>query len=323
MKSYYDKEKIEDFRIIYNNFYEDFRITIQDIAASLGLDPNTTSNRINKALDGEHVITPQIRKRSFKNFKEYIYIITCDNPLGLFKKLKEDSENIVYHAALSGFADMWAISKEKIDIDGDVLVEGLRSDYHIAHAPNQLFREAKTKMLDMVERFDKKGYEPQNFLKTHWHETIDWWDSDYEVLYRYFKFDGRKPYTPIMKENRIPSRKINHFLRLINETCTVFTQFFPNGMSTYDPYLFMIETDYEDFIINLFSQLPTSPFFFKAENRLFVVVQLERVSIRETGIKIHDISHIWIPCLFEKLLEKSIIKNEKHANFEYHWSKEL
>ena len=322
MCSYYDMEKVEDFRIIYNHFWKDFRITILKIAPLLGVDPATASKRINQALDGEYVIVPQIRKRSFKNFTEYVYIIRCKNPLRLFKELKED-ETIIYHAVLSGFCNMWIISKKKLTIDADILVEGVRSDYHIAHAPFYSFDAAQSKIQAMVSKFNVKEYRPKGIIQTHWDEEIEWWDPEFDLLYKCLKFNARTPYTPIMKEYKIPSRKISYFFRLINETCTVFTQFFPKGMAAYDPYLFMIETDYEDFIIELFSALPTSPFFFKAENKLFVIVQLEKTSIRESGIKIYDVSQIWIPCLFEKLQGSGIIRNEQHASFEYHCSKNL
>jgi hypothetical protein len=323
MCSYYNTKKKEDFRVIYNMFYKEFRVKICDIVPLLKLNPHIASNRINEALEGEFVISPQIRKRSFKNFKEYIYIVRCDDPLKIFKELKDNKTDVIYHAVLIGFFNLLIISNKKLDINGVVIVEGVRSDYYIAYASYQSFDKARIKMMKIVENFEPEKYKPKNLIKIHWDENIDWWDSDFELLYQYFKFNARKPYTPVMKYKKIASNTINHFLIHIDKVCTVFTQFFPNGMSAYDPYFFMIETDYEDFIIELFSELPTSPFFFKVKNNLFVYAHLERTSVREQGIDIHDVSQIWVPSLFEKLQEKGIIEDEKHAIFEYHWNKRL
>lgn len=218
---------------------------------------------------------------------------------------------------------MIIISNKKLDIDGEILVEEVRSDYYIAYASLQSFDQARKKMIAMIENFNENTYNPKNLIKTHWDQIIEWWDSDFELLYKYFKYNARKHYTPIMRAKKIPSNTINHFLINIKKVCTVFTQFFPKGMSHYDPYLFMIETDFEDFIIELFSQLPTSPLFFKTKSRLFIIVQLERTSVREQGIDIHDLSRIWIPSLLKKLREKGIIKNEEHAIFKGHWNKKL
>ena len=53
---------------------------------------------------------------------------------------------IVQHSAigsaLSGFAYSWIILKEKIDIDGNIINEGLRSGYHISYAPNHSWTTA-------------------------------------------------------------------------------------------------------------------------------------------------------------------------------------
>jgi hypothetical protein len=45
---------------------------------------------------------------------------------------------------------------------------------------------------------------------------------------------------------------------------------FAHGRENLWSGMFMFETDYEDFIVDLFSELPTSTFFFKVANKLFV-----------------------------------------------------
>ena len=46
-------------------------------------------------LESPHQVeVPQIRKRSFQNFPEYIYLVNCEDPLGLFLKYTEDQKVI-------------------------------------------------------------------------------------------------------------------------------------------------------------------------------------------------------------------------------------
>jgi hypothetical protein len=314
---------VVDYRIIYNEFWKNFRVTKQNIAKSLRVDGHTASRRIDEALNGGCVLNPQIRKRSFKNFKKYIYVVRCKDPLHLFKELKEDNKNIIYHAVLSGLFNLLVISKKKLDIDGVILVGGRCSDYHLAYAPYQSFNETQNKMIYMVKKFDKSKYRPENIIKNHWGESLDWWDSDFELLFRLLKYNARKAYTPIMREHNVASEKITHFFNLLDTTCTICTRFFPKGIAAYDPCLFMIETEYEDFIINLFSQLPTSSFFFKAENKLFIYAHVEKTSVRESGLDVYDVSQIWIPCLLEKLKKESIISAAEDAIFKFHYSKPI
>jgi hypothetical protein len=109
---------------------------------------------------------------------------------------------------------------------------------------------------------------------------------------------------------------------MVHEACTVCIKYYPKGISAYDPYLFVFETDYEDFIVDLFSQLPTSAFFFTCKEKLFLYAHVEKASIRETGLDITDISQIKLLCLVDELIEKGVIKDEKRAILEYHWTKD-
>lgn len=70
-----------------------------------------------------------------------------------------------------------------------------------------------------------------------------------------------------------------------------FTRYFPEGAKAYDPYLFVFETDYEDFIVDLFSELPTSTFFFKVSDKLLMSGRMIKTSVRKVDLEMPDISH--------------------------------
>jgi predicted transcriptional regulator len=317
------EDKKIDFRIIYEELNRDFRIFINDLAESLQVNRTTARRRLNEAFEKGYIEPPQIRKRSFENFKEYIFFLRCENPNKAFKQLKND-KNVVYHSVLKGFANLLVIStQEYLDIDGERIVTGRRSDYYCSFALNRSWNEGIIKMEDMVKNFNPKDYTPKGIIQTHWNEILDWWDSEFETLYRELKYDGREKYTPIMEKQYISSSKTSQFFKMIHVACTVTTRYFPEGLYHYDQYLFMFETEYEDFIIELFSQLPTSSFFFKCADKLFVDAFLKKESIRHAGPGTTDISQMRLLCLLENLLERGIIINEKNAIFAFHWKKDL
>ncbi|MBU7011828.1 MAG: Lrp/AsnC family transcriptional regulator [Theionarchaea archaeon] len=309
------------FRTIYEELNRDFRIYIKDLAKVLMIDRDTASRRLREALTEGIITSPQLRKRSYADFKEYAYLVKCENPLPLFKQYKED-EDVVYHAVMSGFADLWIISKKKIDIKG-VIVGGLRSDYHVAYAPNHSWGKAIQTMWEMIENFNPETYKPKGIIETHWDETLEWWDAQFEALYGQFKFNGRRKFSPVMRECHVSSDKIYRFLENLPECCSVFTRYFPNSIAAYDPYLFMLETDYEDFLIELLSELPTSSFFFKATDKLFVLASVERSSMRNFDLDMSDISQLHIPLIIDNLISRGILKRGVHAIVEYSWSKDL
>lgn len=313
------EDRKEQYRIIYELLYKKARIKVKEIASVLGINRNAASRRLKEAFELNYILTPQIRKCSYANLKEYMYLINCKYPFDLYNQYLTDP-NVVYHAVMGGFANLWVISTEKIHIKGDILFEGYRSDYSIAYAPYHTWEKAIQIMHTKVEEFNPDAYTRNTIIKTHWDESIPWSTED-EILYREFKYNMRKNLSPLMKKHLISGQKIYEFLEKTTEYCTVFTRFFPETMASYDPYLFIFETDYEDFIIDVFSQLPTSSFFFKVSDRLFMYAEVDRQFLRNVGLNT-EISRLHIPLLVRDMLKKGILTNEAHAIIEYHWNKD-
>ena len=309
------------YRTIYELFDKTPRIQIKQVQEILGVSRDTATKRIKEAVDEGYIFQPQLRKKSFLNFIEHVYFVKCKDPLKMFDELYKNKD-VIYHALMEGFADLWIVAKKEIDIDG-VVVHGIRSDYHISYAPDRIWEKAMQIMREMVEAFDPHQYTPEGIIKTHWDESVEWTIFD-ETLFDEFNYDLRKPLEPLVKvKYDIWSGKAYEWLEKLPECCTILTSFFPKTISEYDSYLFMMETDYEDFIIHLFSQLPTSVWFFKVSGKLFVHTWLDRGSMRETVRRLKDISRLHIRSLLRDMVTKGIIKSEVHATVEGFWRKEL
>jgi hypothetical protein len=313
-----EEQKKRQYRSIYELFSTTPRITQKDIAVMMDLDSRTIANRINEASEFEYIIGAQARKRSYQNLREYMYLVKCENPEMLYLKYRED-QNIIYQVKTVGISNLWIIAKEKIDIDGDILVEGQRSDYYISHPPDHSWETAIEIMKKKSEIFKPQYATPRNYIQTHFDKTIKWAPED-ELLYRYFKYNLRKPFKPPIKEHGIWERNIYNFLERLPETCTVFTDYYPDSLSAYDPYLFMFETDYEDFIIELFSELPTTSSFFKVSDKLFAHIHIPGELAR---IDDSNPPKLCIPLLALDLKEKGIVRNKDYLVPEYYRKKSL
>jgi DNA-binding Lrp family transcriptional regulator len=313
------EQRQKQYRFIYESLSESPRIPVVDISQLLKVYRNTARKRMREAFEQGYVSKPQIRKRSYTNFKEYIYFLNASNPFRFFSDCIEN-EDIIYHAVLSGFANFWIISRNPLDIE-DSILNGVRSDYHISYAPDHSWDTSIKIVQKKIRTFDQETYAPQNIIQSHWNESCDW-DSEFEILYREFKYDLREKLTPIRKKHLISTGKIYQFLENLSAYCTVFTNYFPESISSYDPYLYMFETDYEDFIIELFSQLPTSSWFFNVSGNVFLLAHVKKGYLRAIDFR-NDIGELHIPFLVSNLIEKGIIKTEKHAIVEYFWEKNL
>ena len=312
------EQRQKQHRSIYEIMCETPRITLKEIAIMLDMDPRTISSRVSEALELKYIIGPQIRKKSYLNLGEYMYFIKCDNPELLYLKYRED-QNIVYHAKTIGLCNLWIVAKEKIDIDGEILVEGQRSDYHVSYPPDHSWETAIEVIKKKIEIFKPQYIGPKNHIQSHFSSSISWTPED-ELLYRYFKYDLRKPITSAVRELGIWERNIYNFFENLSETCIVFTDYYPESLSAYNPYLFVFETDYEDFIIELFSELPATSSFFKVSDKLFVNIHVPEKLARIEGF---DPFRLSIPLLALTLKEKEIIKNKDYLVPEYYWSKDL
>lgn len=316
------KDKEKNYRKIYEVLWDEPRIFKKDFSDILGVTRKAATKRFNEAINQWYVLMPQIRKKSYANLKEHVFFVKCDNPFDFYLELEEE-ENVVYHAEIVGFADLWIVSNEKFnfeeyDYEIEIVTEGDSSDIYVPFDPNHSWDKALTIMGEMKDNFDPRKYKPKDILKIRWNETLDWWDEKFETLYREFKYNLRSKYTPIETKHSIWPLYIKEFLEKVDEACTVFTGFFPKGVKAYDPCLFEFETEYEDFIIELFSQLPTFSYFFKVSNKLYVLLYLEKHSIRNSGNNMSDISKLDIRLLIRELLSKNILKSMRHAIVEFH-----
>ncbi len=315
------EERRRQYRVIYENILETPRIKPKPLSRIMRKRPSVVETRIQEAFNLVYVSGPHLRKLSYKNFKEYMYFINCEDPFELYLKYSEDNR-VVYHARMDGFSNLWVISKEKIDVE-DVVIEGYRSDYYISFAPDHSWEKAIKIMWEKIKNFSTDDYQPKGIIKCRWNRLIDWDEND-EALFRYFKYNLRKPLSPMIKRShKIPEGKIEQWLRRLPETCTIATVYFPKKLSAYDPYLYMFETEYEDFIIELFSELPTSSLFFRVSNKLFSRLYLDRQYLRNFDSPLDDVNQLHIPLMLRELTKMGILQNRTRAEIANHCRKDL
>lgn len=314
------EEKEKQYRAIYEILCKKPRTFKNELADLLHVNRDTASDRLNEAVNSGWLSKTQIRKRSFENLREYTYLLRCNDPVTLFSEFA-DSEDIIYHALISGPFNLWVVSEKEMEFECDTVVGGPRSDYYISYAPHQSSDHSIQKMHDMVSDFNAKDYRLEETMKNHFDEVAKW-DKEYEALFEELKYDLRKPVSEILRKNCISWRKLDQWMRDIPKYCTIMTGYYPGTISSYDPYLYMFETDYEDFLISLFSELPTSTVFFRVSGRLLVDARVKRQYVRFLDAQVH-ISELQIPLLVRELLGKGIVKSESHGMIECYWMRGL
>jgi predicted transcriptional regulator len=314
------EQRIREYRIIFDLLNEKPRIQYTEIAEELDVEIRTASSRLREAIEDGYIAGPQIRKKSFSNFKTYVYLVNSSNSLQSFREYIKDS-HVLYHEIMEGFCNVRVVSDMKLDIDGTIL-GGVSSDYYVSYPPDQPWKASIDNMWNMVRKFNPRDYTPKGYITTHWDETAEWSEQD-EILFLEFKYDLRKPLQPLWEKNGIYMGKIKDFLESLPKYCAISTSYFPLTMNAYNSFLYTFETDYEDFIIDLFSQLPTTCWFQRVSNTLICHVWTLREPVKKVTAHLENIPGIQIPLLVETLVNKGIVKKENRARKEYYWRKEL
>jgi hypothetical protein len=85
----------------------------------------------------------------------------------------------------------------------------------------------------------------------------------------------------------------------------------------------MFDTDYEDFIIDLYSELPTSCLFFKVSGKLVLRAYIRRNLLRSSDFEAFNANKLQIPLLNRDLTKKGIIKNKERAVVAHHYRKDI
>jgi hypothetical protein len=308
-----------EFRKIYEHLCDKPRFRPHHVSKDLGLRPSSVADRLKEAIENGYIVGPQIRKKSFSNFKTYVYLVNSSNSLQSFREYIMNS-HVLYHEMIQGFCNVIVVSDVKLDIDGTIL-GGLSSDQYVSHPPDQSWKTSTNKMWDMVRKFNPRDYTPKGYIETHWNEKAEWSEQD-ETLFLEFKYDLRKPLQPLSEKTGILMGKIKDFLENLPRYCTISTSYFPLTMKAYDPYLYIFETDYEDFVIDLFSQLPTTCWFQRVSDALIAYAWTIREPTKNVNTKMEDVSEMQIPLLLEALVKKGVVKKENYAYRRFYWRKE-
>ena len=90
----------------------------------------------------------------------------------------------------------------------------------------------------------------------------DWGEEEWK-LYYYFLPDLRKPFTQLRKKTLISWSTYQKWKKTLEEYCTITAGFFPEGVLSYNDMTLCFRTRYEEYIVELFSLLPTSSLFYR------------------------------------------------------------
>lgn len=294
-----------DFYTLFMQVQEDPRISLSEIARRMGIDKRTASAWWKIALENRIIIPPVLRRKSFVNFRENVYFLKVKDPAKLFEKLKNNKE-IIYYTVQTGFSNFGITSNQPIDPPEDVILSGERSDYYVSTPPDCSFEKSVKVIQKKLQSLEEIENSPSSLI---YHDEHYPWDEKDEVLYEEFCNDIRKSLSSVMKKTHVYSDKIMDWMRRRTEFGQTLMFYLPEGESTYLPSNYVLKTDYDSVIIELFSQLPVTSAFYRIGGHLVMTLYVPfRLVVRSL-----------VRNVLSQLQEKSLIDEYDNSIIEYHY----
>jgi hypothetical protein len=289
---------------IYMFILKDPRLPITQLARKMKVNPKTADIWWIHALKKQIIMSPRFRRKSFLNFREYVYFLKVKDPHAFYEQCTRD-RNLVYFSVHTGFCNFQIVSKKPIEPEGEIILSGPRSDYHVTIPPDITFQQAGEKILKKLNMIDHFEHEESPLLFRS--QSYDPWDDKDERLYEEFCNNLRKPMVHIMKKTSTYSDKIMNWFRTRDQFGHTITMFFPQGLHSYMPVTYALETEFDSVLIHLFSELPTPCVFYKIDSTLMMSIYLPftlegRILIRKA---------------FSVLQKEELVRKYTNSNIDY------
>lgn len=250
--------------------FRDPRIPKTHIARILKVNPKTIDLWYAEAVAKRIIIPPIFRRKSFKNFRERFYFINTDDPYKLYEELK-DNKDILYYSVQTGFANFHIISKTLLDLKGDIVFEGDRSNYYVSIPPELTVGESVSQIKRKLE-LDRYQFKPSPLL--YYNKLYEPWDDMDETIFWAVCNDVRKPVRQILREVDTYSDKVVNWFRTRDEFGHTITMYFPEGEGSYLLSTYAVETEYDSLLIDIFSCLPVTNVFYRIDDQLMMNIYL-------------------------------------------------
>jgi len=264
----YSKDPYEIYKILL----DEPRIPKTQLTRVFNVNPKTLDIWWKAAIEKRIIILPVFRRKSFLNFREYFYFLKVKDPHEYYERLQEDNGSITYFSVQTGFCNFQIISKEPINPEGEPIVSGPRSDYFVTIPPNCSFEESVKrieKLLHNVDNLDQR----ESPLQYH-NAKFEPWEEKDEAIYWEICNNLRIPFAQVVRSVGTYNDKTWSWFRNRDTFGDTITMFFPKGESSYMLSLYVIKTEYDSLLIDIFSQLPTSTLFYRMEERVIMGVYL-------------------------------------------------
>lgn len=286
---------------IYSYRFDDPWIPNEKVAELLRRSIATVNRYARKAEKEIIIMNPQPRLYCHPDIK--IALLVFENKYNAFDELKK-YPGIRYLCLYHGDWDIVAIYDAPVDFTAvpgyaETVIEGLYGPCHIpkiAYRSWEQFFESAQTFLEQEERIRESISDCS--------PRIPEWDEEDWEMYWYFIANLRRSFNALRKKTPISWRKYIEWKNTLRDHCTILTGYFPEGSYSYLDMSLCFKTQYEKYVVDLLSHMPTSPGFTRVGE--FVLVNIFIPKEYSQQPKVYNI--------ISQLVDEGIISDYKDAH---------
>lgn len=302
----HDKRK-ENYFKIFEQIFEEPTMSIYDISQNSGLSRNTIAKYLNEMYERGVLVGPQMRMKPAPNYREYMYLMNFRNPFQVFEGLKQ-FPHVLYHVMTFGEWNVMVVTDRPLDFSKlvgfeSMVKQGIRGRSYTPQVECRSWNEGFKKSYEQVTQFMPARAEAKERTAAPF---LDW-EEDEWMLFHTFKYNMRKKVTPTLRRIKVRYEVYGKWIEDLPDHATIHVGFYPEGYENYITYCFLISSDHEDAVRQLFSSFPTTPFVVEVGDHLMVFINM--VSSRMTR---------WLFCTIYDMKRKEMIKGFNQAVAVFH-----
>jgi DNA-binding Lrp family transcriptional regulator len=300
------KKRLQYCYRIYEQVYYNNTMSINEIAQNTGISRNTVGKYLTKMYKKDILQGPYLRINPTKTYVKYVYLMQFTDPYMTFQRFS-GFPHVVYCAQLFGKWNIMVITDTLLDLSQlvgfkEMVFKGARGVSYTPKVDFVSWKKSAHHVEEYLSNFENELTLTQRNVLT----DLPWEEQEWK-LFSAFSNNFRKKKTPTLKEIDVRYEEYIKWKNKLDIFCTTHTGFYPQGYTAYDHHCFLVSTEYEPQVREVFSFFPTTSFFMEVGKSLMVIISVPDPKIIR-----------WLYCVINAMKVKKIIKKFLHAQFVFH-----
>jgi hypothetical protein len=279
---------------------------INEIAQNAGLSRNTVAKYLAKMYKKDMLQGPYLRVKPAQNYTEYVYLMQFTDPCMTFQRFT-GFPHVVYCAHLFGDWNVMVITNELLDLSRlvgfkEMVFKGVRGVSYTPKVDLVSWEQSAYCVEEYLHHFEPELTPTQRNVLP----GLPWGEQEWTLFFAFYG-DLRKKITPTLQKIEVRYEEYTKWKNGLDVYCSRHTGFYPAGYSAYDHHCFLVSTEYESQVKEIFSFFPTTSFFMEVGKYLLVITSVPDPKVIR-----------WLYCVVNAMKAKEMIRKCLHAHSVFH-----